>query len=613
MDGQVPGKSCTYGYDLTDRLCEAVFDDGTAYTYTYDANDCLVKEHHTIPGGSRDVIRDYDKDSRETSVTCGSAKVEKVFDELGRLSTIKRNGGKHTTTYTYETASDGGQTGRVKTVKNGSHSENYTYDTWGNVTKVTENSSQSGKIYAYDAQGQLIREYDPDKKVWLGYKYDAGGNLTEVRSYPAAEGGSPEGEGTVIKKFAYGSAWKDQLTAMTMDGTTRNFTYDANGNLLSDGKYTYSWTKGSLLAKVTGDGLEAAYTYDASGIRTSKTVNGVKTEYLTAGGSILAEKKNGKWQQYLYDGSGQLMAIRYKGADYYYIRDGLMCITGLVDANGGAVVNYRYDSWGKLISITGSMADTLGKDNPYRYKGYYYDDETGMYYISVRYYNPEIARFINTDTEDILDISSHLYDKNLYAYCDNNPIMRKDTGGEFWTIAAGALIGAVISAGIEFGMELAFDGKIDAGSIGLAALSGAAGGALAATGFGYGGQIIGNAAISGVSEVISQIRSGNRNIKSIAANAGAMAAVGAASVYIGGKGIRAQGEPYRKSIDNLKRVRGNVSKALSNPKGYRHQINRAVKRHRITTRRTIKSTTKSFAAASFFSNILGRVKSFFGR
>ena len=242
---------------------------------------------------------------------------------------------------------------------------------------------------------------------------------------------------------------------------------------------------------------------------------------MTAGGSILVEKKNGKWQQYLYDGSGQLMAIRYKGADYYYIRDGLMCITGLVDANGGAVVNYRYDSWGKLISITGSMADTLGKDNPYRYKGYYYDDETGMYYISVRYYNPKIARFINTDTEDILDISSHLYDKNLYAYCDNNPIMRKDTGGEFWTIAA--------------------------------------------------------------------------------------------SVYIGGKGIRAQGEPYRKSIDNLKRVRGNVSKALSNPKGYRHQINRAVKRHRITTRRTIKSTTKSFAAASFFSNILGRVKSFFGR
>ena len=389
----------------------------TPILMTYDANDCLVKEHHTIPGGSRDVIRDYDKDSRETSVTCGSAKVEKVFDELGRLSTIKRNGGKHTTTYTYETASDGGQTGRVKTVKNGSHSENYTYDTWGNVTKVTENSSQSGKIYAYDAQGQLIREYDPDKKVWLGYKYDAGGNLTEVRSYP-------EGEGTVIKKFAYGTAWKDQLAAMTVEGTTRNFTYDANGNLLSDGKYTYSWTKGSLLAKVTGDSLEATYTYDASGIRTSKTVNGVKTEYLTAGGSILAEKKNGKWQQYLYDGSGQLMAIRYKGADYYYIRDGLMCITGLVDANGGAVVNYRYDSWGKLMCITGSMAGTLGKDNPYRYKGYYYDDETGMYYLKSRYYQPEICRFISADVYIATELNMN--GSNMYNYCKNNPVMLID-------------------------------------------------------------------------------------------------------------------------------------------------------------------------------------------
>ena len=441
IDGQVPGKSCTYGYDLTDRLCEAVFDDGTAYTYTYDANDCLVKEHHTLPGGSRDVIRAYDKDSRETSVTCGSAKVEKAFDELGRLSTIKRNGGKHTTTYTYETASDGGQTGRVKTVKNGSHSENYTYDIWGNVTKVTENSSQTGKAYAYDAQGQLIREYDPDKKVWLGYKYDAGGNLTEVRSYPAAEGGSPEGEGTVIKKFVYGTAWKDQLTAMTVEGTTRNFTYDANGNLLSDGKYTYSWTKGSLLAKVTGDSLEATYTYDASGIRTSKTVNGVKTEYLTAGGSILAEKKNEKWQQYLYDGSGQLMAIRYKGADYYYIRDGLMCITGLVDANGGAVVNYRYDSWGKLISITGSMAGTLGKDNPYRFKGYYYDEETGMYYLKSRYYQPEICRFISAD-ERISGIGGIMRGYNMYSYCFNNPINMIDPSGN-WPAFIKNIINAV--------------------------------------------------------------------------------------------------------------------------------------------------------------------------
>ena len=445
IDGQVSGKSCTYGYDLTDRLCEAVFDDGTAYRYTYDANDCLIKEVQTTPDGVRTVTRGYDADSRETSVACGSAKVEKTFDKLGRLSSIKRNGGKHTTTYTYETTADGGQTGRVKTVKNGSGTWEYAYDAWGNVSKATENGSADSHTYTYDAQGQLTREYDPDKKLYLGYQYDAGGNLTEVRSYPAGAEGGPEGTGTVLKTFAYDSTWKDQLASVTMEGKTRNFTYDANGNLLSDGKYTYSWTKGSLLEKVTGDGLEAVYTYDASGIRTSKKVNGITTEYLTAGGSVLSEKKNGVWQHYLYDGSGQLMAIRYKGADYYYIRDGLMSITGLVDANGVAVVNYRYDSWGILTGITGSMAGTLGKDNPYRFKGYYYDEETGMYYLKSRYYQPEICRFISADSYDVLTQSPMaLVDTNLYNYCDNNPVYREDENGQFWNIVIPALIGAAV-------------------------------------------------------------------------------------------------------------------------------------------------------------------------
>ena len=445
IDGQVSGKSCTYGYDLTDRLCEAVFDDGTAYRYTYDANDCLIKEVQTTPDGVRTVTRGYDADSRETSVACGSAKVEKTFDKLGRLSSIKRNGGKHTTTYTYETTADGGQTGRVKTVKNGSGTWEYAYDAWGNVSKATENGSADRHTYTYDAQGQLTREYDPDKKLYLGYQYDAGGNLTEVCSYPAGAEGGPEGTGTVLKTFAYDSTWKDQLASVTMEGKTRNFTYDANGNLLSDGKYTYSWTKGSLLEKVTGDGLEAVYTYDASGIRTSKKVNGITTEYLTAGGSVLSEKKNGVWQHYLYDGSGQLMAIRYKGADYYYIRDGLMSITGLVDANGVAVVNYRYDSWGILTGITGSMAGTLGKDNPYRFKGYYYDEETGMYYLKSRYYQPEICRFISADSYDVLTQSPMaLVDTNLYNYCDNNPVYREDENGQFWNIVIPALIGAAV-------------------------------------------------------------------------------------------------------------------------------------------------------------------------
>ena len=346
-------------------------------------------------------------------------------------------------------APDGGETGRVASIKNSSDAISYGYDKRGYVTSAT-NGSTAWK-YHYDASGQLLREENPVQQKTFVYQYDEGGNLLEVKSYPMTDSAEPEGSGTVEKAFTYGSTWKDQLAAVTMDGKTRTFTYDANGNMLSDGKYTYSWTKGSLLEKVTGDGLEAVYTYDASGIRTSKKVNGTTTEYLTAGGSVLGEKKNGVWQYYLYDGDGQLSAISYKGGDYYYIRDNLRTITGLVDANGVAVVNYRYDSWGRMLDITGSMAETLGKDNPYRYKGYCYDEETGMYYLKSRYYAPEICRFISADDiSAMLDSPMSLWDKNLYVYCDNDPVNKKDDDGEIANFVAMGLLGAVVNVGVSF-------------------------------------------------------------------------------------------------------------------------------------------------------------------
>ena len=519
VDGQVSGKSCTYGYDLTDRLCEAVFDDGTAYRYTYDANDCLVKEVQTTPDGVRTVTRGYDADSRETTVICGSAKVEKTFDKLGRLSSIRRNGGKHTTAYTYETASDGGQTGRISSIEhsNGEQSsvEGYGYDDWGNVSRISRGGKHAPSTFEYDAQGQLIKEVNQGQLSIFRYWYDGGGNLTEVRSYPVPESGEEEGDGTVVKKFAYDSTWKDQLASVTMDGKTRNFTYDANGNLLNDGKYTYSWTKGSLLEKVTGDGLEAVYTYDASGIRTSKKVNGITTEYLTAGGSVLSEKKNGIWQHYLYDGSGQLMAIRYKGADYYYVRNGLMTITGLVDANGASVVNYFYDSWGNMLNITGSMAASLGKDNPYRFKGYYYDEETGMYYLKSRYYQPEICRFISADNEDVLiDTHVDLANKNLYLYCDNNPILKADEEGQIADWLVSAALGAAVNVAASFIIAQAMGQDFGVKDVAVAAMTGALGGffgGMSGIVKGYGGILLkkyGSAIANGIFTGTVMYRSG---------------------------------------------------------------------------------------------------------
>ena len=107
-----------------------------------------------------------------------------------------------------------------------------------------------------------------------------------------------------------------------------------------------------------------------------------------------------------------------------------MTITGLVDANGASVVNYFYDSWGNMLNITGSMAASLGRDNPYRFKGYYYDEETGMYYLKSRYYQPEICRFISADDENVLNIEQgNLNQFNLYLYCLNNSVNRVDETG----------------------------------------------------------------------------------------------------------------------------------------------------------------------------------------
>ena len=123
--------------------------------------------------------------------------------------------------------------------------------------------------------------------------------------------------------------------------------------------------------------------------------------------------------------------------------------------------------------------------------------------------------------------------------------------------------------------------------------------------------MIGNAAISGVTEAISQVRNGNRDVESIALNAGKMAVVGAASALIGGKGIKAKGSAYNKSLNTLNSVKGNVKQALLDPTAYKQQINDAITTHQVTTTIAVKSTTIRFTIASAFSNFTSRARNFF--
>ena len=134
--------------------------------------------------------------------------------------------------------------------------------------------------------------------------------------------------------------------------------------------------------------------------------------------------------RFSYDANGKVVAVNYNGNYYYYLRNAQSDIVKLIDKTGATVVEYRYDSWGKLLSTSGSLASTLGKNNPFRYRGYVYDEETGFYYLQSRYYNPEVGRFISSDV--LLSTGQGVLGHNAYAYCGNNPASRIDTEGDLW-------------------------------------------------------------------------------------------------------------------------------------------------------------------------------------
>ena len=164
------------------------------------------------------------------------------------------------------------------------------------------------------------------------------------------------------------------------------------------------------------------------------------------GGTVLSTKT----LDFFYDDSGRPFAFNYSvdGSDfetYYYILNLQGDVVQIIDANGVMQAEYVYSPWGEIISAEGDLAEI----NPLRYRGYYYDSETGFYYLQSRYYDPENHRFINADTYASTD-SSDAIACNMFAYCGNNPIAATDPGGEFFLTAliVGAVVGAVVGGAI---------------------------------------------------------------------------------------------------------------------------------------------------------------------
>ena len=190
-----------------------------------------------------------------------------------------------------------------------------------------------------------------------------------------------------------------------------------------------------------------SYTYDPDGIRTSKTVNGTTTKYHVMNGTLLGQTKENDTIVFLYDEKANRYGFDYNGTKYYYIFNVQGDVIGILNQSGSQIVSYQYDPWGKVLSVSGSEASTIGQLNPIRYRGYYYDTETGFYYLQSRYYDPTTRRFLNADSIacEIGDLQSH----NIFAYCHNNPVNYLDSTGKN---PIAAVFGAIEAAAQAFVM-----------------------------------------------------------------------------------------------------------------------------------------------------------------
>ena len=202
-------------------------------------------------------------------------------------------------------------------------------------------------------------------------------------------------------------------------------TYDAQGNPTTYLGHTLAWEKGRQLKSFDN----IAYTYNANGIRTSKTVGGVKHTYALDGTKILCEKWDNNTVVPLYDNEDGVCGIVYNDEPYYFQKNLQGDIIGIMDKDAHSVAKYSYDAWG-VCTVTQDASDiAIATVNPYRYRGYYYDPEIGMYYLQSRYYNPVVGRFVNGDSAEMTLLSNSVLEKNLFSYCNNNAVKKSDPTG----------------------------------------------------------------------------------------------------------------------------------------------------------------------------------------
>ena len=404
-----------------------------AIVYSYDADDKLTRKRILSADGNEQTIwyENPEDGSPVVKFSAGGKTItahsktdsfgRKVFDEL-QLGTgfVSRQFHYHAGEVTQEHIDAGKLKSTATTqlvsriVLSDGRSIAYAYDAEERITKVTD-SVDGVTEYTYDALGQLLAE-TKDGETINTMVYDNYGNIVSKNG----------------KTYTYGDEkWKDLLTKV---GDT-TITYDAQGNPTSYLGHTLTWEKGRQLKSFDNN----VYTYDVNDVRVSKTVNGITHRYTLDGTKILRETWGNNTLIPMYDNEDNVCGIIYNDAPYYFFKNLQGDVIAIVDKDAQTVAKYSYDAWGVCTISQDSSDCGIATVNPFRYRGYYYDSEIGMYYLQTRYYNPTVGRFINADEAEILYACINVTDENLFSYCGNNPILGVDYEGHFsipsWTIS----------------------------------------------------------------------------------------------------------------------------------------------------------------------------------
>ena len=445
----------SYYYYTFDGSLESEYrtsSDGSLTHYIITDSNGNTVEKTSVNGQTKTITTGTDKDGK-SFVSNDGVTNETSTDDFGRTTQVRtvRSDGTLVFNTDYEYADGKAENSTTNLVSKYSQSYgsdsvlsyDYSYDNNGNITEIKQNGKLINK-YTYDSLNELKEEYDYVNKFYINYSYDGAGNLqNKYEQVLDPNYGYPTGTQHGNTYEYTDTSWKDKLTKV--NGS--NISYDANGNPLSyrDGM-SFEWENGRILKNINTSDKSVQMSYDSNGMRTQKSVDGVKTNYYyDSNKNLIALVKGNDTLLFYYDSDGSATSFSYNGTMYFYVKNLQGDVIRIIDLAGTEVASYVYDSWGNIKDTKGDT--TVRELNPIRYRGYVYDTETSLYYLQSRYYDPFTGRFLNADVYADTQSGTPL-STNMFSYCENNVVMNMDNKGYSIGISSGW---------VSFGIDLIID------------------------------------------------------------------------------------------------------------------------------------------------------------